>query len=96
MNVILREQLKRGKMIKVKHPEYAFTIHAELKMEDGQTEPAVKFHKVNLPAAANRGEKYLLKLVQIYAFDVMAQNLLDSVLASKEYQKVLATLRASH
>lgn len=96
MNANLREQLRRGKMIKVKHPEYAFTIHAELKMEDGQSEPTVKFHRVNLPTAAKRGEKYLLKLVQIYAFEVMAQNLLDSVLTSQEYQKVLANLRNLH
>lgn len=94
MNANLLEQLRRGKMIKVKHPEYAFTIHAELKIEDGQTEPTVKFRKVNLPTAAKRGEKYLLKLVQIYAFEVMAQNLLDSVLASREYQKVLTALKS--
>lgn len=93
MAVNLREQLKKGKTIKVKHPQYNFTIHAILKMEEGQTEPTVKFHKVNLPKKAQRGEKYLLKLVQIYAFDVMANNLLDDVLRSREYQKVLYGLK---
>lgn len=93
MKTNLLEQLKKGKKIKVKHPQYAFTIHAEVKLEDGKAEPTVKFEKVNLPQKAPRGEKYLLKLVQIYCFDVMANNLLDDILNSQEYKKILYQIR---
>lgn len=93
MSVNLKDQLRKGKKIKVKHPEYAFTIHAELKLEDDKTEPTIKFQKVNLPQTAKRGEKYLLKLVHIYCFDVMCNNLMDTVLNSREYQKIIGGLR---
>jgi hypothetical protein len=92
MNVGLLDQLKRGKKIKVKHSVFAFTIHAELKMEDGKTAPTIKLEKINLPQKATKGEKYLLKLAQIYCFEVMCQNMLDDVLESKEYKKVLASI----
>jgi hypothetical protein len=92
MNAGLLDQLRRGKKIKVKHSVFAFTIHAELKLEAGKTEPTIKLEKVNLPQKATKGEKYLLKLAQIYCFDVMCQNMLDDVLKSKEYKKVLANM----
>ena len=92
MNVNLREQLRKGKTIKVKHPEYAFTIHAQLKLEDGKTEPTIKLEKINLPQKAQKGEKLLLKLVHIYCFDVLCNNLLDDVVKSQEYQKVMGGL----
>ncbi len=53
----LLEELKIGKTIKVKHPDYAFTIHALLKAEDGKREPTIKIEKINLPTKASRGEK---------------------------------------
>jgi len=93
MNANLREQLKTGKKIKVKHPEYAFTIHAELKMEDGKTEPSLKLEKINLPQKAKKGEKLLLKLVNIYCFDVLCNNLLNDIIESKEYKKIIFQLR---
>lgn len=93
MKTNLRDQLKAGKKIKVKHPEYAFTIHAELKMEDGKIEPVIKLEKINLPQKAKKGEKLLLKLVNIYCFDVLCNNLLNDVVESKEYKKVLCGLR---
>jgi len=93
MKISLRDQLKTGKKIKVKHPEYAFTIHAELKMEDGKTDPAIKLEKINLPQKAKKGEKLLLKLVNIYCFDVLCNNLLNDVVESKEYKKIVHELR---
>jgi hypothetical protein len=93
MKVNLRDQLKAGKTIKVKHPVYAFTIHALVKMEDGKDMPTIKLSKINLPQKANKAEKYLLKLAQIYCFDVMCNNLLDDVLNSLEYKKVIYGLR---
>lgn len=92
MNAGLLDQLTRGKKIKVKHSVFAFTIHAELKLEDGKTEPTIKLEKVNLPQKATKGEKYLLKLANIYCFDVMCQNMLNDVLESKEYKKILANM----
>ena len=92
MNAGLLDQLKRGKKIKVKHSLYNFTIHAELKLEDGKAEPSVRFEKINLPQKATKGEKYLLRLAQIYCFDVMCQNMLDDILESKEYKKILASM----
>lgn len=90
MKTDLLEQLKVGKKIKVKHLEYGFTIHAELKMEG--KEPSVKLEKVNLPQKAKKGEKLLLKLVNIYCFDVLCNNLLNDVIESKEYKKILIGL----
>lgn len=92
MRTNLLEELKLGKKIKVKHPEYDFTIHAQVKLEDGKTEPTIKLERINLPQKAKKGEKYLLKLVHIYCFDVMCNNLLDDVLKSREYQKVMGGL----
>jgi len=92
MKVNLRDQLRVGKTIKVKHPVYAFTIHALVKIEDGKAEPTIKLEKINLPQKANKSEKYLLKLAQIYCFDVMCNNLLGDVLNSLEYKKVLRSL----
>lgn len=93
MKTNLRDQLKKGKKIKIKHPIYDFTIHAEVKIEDGKTEPTIKLEKVNSPQKAKKGEKYLLKLVNIYCFDVMCNNLLDDVLNSLEYEKILYGIR---
>ena len=88
MKIDLLEQLRSGKKIKVKHPEYGFTIHAELKVND-KNEPLLKMEKVNLPQKAKKGEKLLLKLVHIYCFDVLCNNLLNDVMNSKEYRKVM-------
>jgi hypothetical protein len=93
MKTSLRDQLKTGKKIKFKHPEYAFTIHAELKLEDHDEKPTVYLEKINLPQKATRGEKLLLKLVNIYCFDVLCNNLLNDVIDSAEYKKILAQLR---
>lgn len=93
MRISLLDQLKVGKKIKVKHPAYAFTIHAELKMEDGKNEPSIKLEKINLPQKAKKGEKLLLKLVNIYCFDVLCNNLLNDVVESLEYKKIMLGLR---
>lgn len=91
MKVDLLEQLREGKKIKVKHPEYAFTIHAELKLVGA--EPVLKLEKINLPQKANKGEKLLLKLVNIYCFDVLCNNLLNDVMESVEYKKIMNSIR---
>ena len=89
----LLQDLRTGKKLKVKHPEYQFTINAMLKLEDGKIEPTISSIKISLPQKANRGEKLLLKLVEIYCYDVLCTNLLDDVLTSKEYQKLMIKLR---
>jgi hypothetical protein len=89
MKATTLEQLKLGKKIKVKHPEYGFTIHAELKLEEGKKEPSIKLEKINLPMKARKGEKLLLKLVNIYCFEVLCNNLLNDIVGSKEYKKAL-------
>jgi hypothetical protein len=89
----LLEELKRGKNIKVKHPQYAFTIHAELKLEDNMPNLQVYLQKINLPQKASRGEKLLLKLVQIYCWEVLCNNLLNDVVGSVEYKKILNRLK---
>jgi hypothetical protein len=83
-NKLLKE-LKIGKKIKVKHREYEFTINATIKLQDN--EPLVTIEKISLPQKANRGEKLLLKLVQIYCYDVLTGNLIKDVLESEEYNK---------
>jgi hypothetical protein len=88
----LRE-LKIGKKIKIKHPEYQFTINAIIKFEENKREPLITIEKVSLPQKANRGEKLLLKLVQIYCYDVLATNLTKDVLESKEYEKLMEKAR---
>lgn len=90
----LKEELKVGKKIKMKHPDYAFTIHAEMKMEDGCA-PTLKVEKINLPQKAKKGEKLLLKLVNIYCFEVLCNNLLNDVTESKEYKKIIAQLNSN-
>lgn len=96
MKTNLLEQLKVGKKIKVKHPTYAFTIHAELKMEDGKSEPSIKFERINLPKKAHKREKLLLKLVDIYCFEVLCNNLLNDIVESKEYKKIILGLRKTN
>lgn len=83
------EQLKTGKKIKVKHPSYGFTIHASLKLEDNNAAPTIRLDSVNLPKKASKGEKLLHKLVHIYCFDVLCNNLIDDVAKSLEYQKLM-------
>lgn len=89
----MRDQLMLGKKIRVKHPDYKFTIHAKLKLEDGLKEPQVYLEKINLPTKATKGEKLLLKLVNIYCFEVLCNNLLNDIIESKEYKKVIAQLK---
>jgi hypothetical protein len=79
----LLEQLKKGKKLKVKHPEYQFTINANLKLQNYAL--LVEGLKISLPQKANKGEKLLLKLVQIYCYDVLQNNLTSDVYASKEF-----------
>jgi hypothetical protein len=93
MKANLLEELKTGKRIRVKHPEYAFTIHAELKLENENQDPAVKVVAINLPTKAGKGEKLLLKLAHIYCFDVLCENLLNDVVNSREYLKLIGRIR---
>lgn len=93
MKANLLEQLRVGKSIRVKHPEYGFSIHAKLKLEDGHPEPTVTLEKINTPQKAGKAEKLLLKLVHIYCFDVLCNNLLNDVVASKEYQKIIQGMK---
>lgn len=93
MKANIVEQLRKGKAIKFKHPEYQFTINAELKLEEGKKEPTVKLGKIGLPIKASKGEKLLLKLVTIYCYDVLSNNLLNDVLESNEYKKIVDRLK---
>ncbi len=88
MNLI--EELKKGKQITIKHPDFQFSIHAELKMENG--EPIITMGKIGLPKKASKGEKLLLKLVEVYCYDVLRNNLARDVMESKEYKKIIKRL----
>lgn len=89
----LLQQLKEGKKLRIKHPEYQFTMNVNLVMEDNDVEPSVYDIKISLPQKANKGEKLLLKYVQIYCYDILCNNLLKDVKESKEYQKLLEKLK---
>lgn len=42
-----------------------------------------------LPIKASKLEKFLLKLAEIYSFDVLRTNMYDTLIASPEYKKHL-------
>jgi hypothetical protein len=86
----LLEQLKAGKkIVTVKHPEYNFIMKAKMKLDDGQTAPAISSIKISLPRKAGKGEKLLLKLVEMYCYDVLRGNLINDIQNSVEYHKFL-------
>jgi hypothetical protein len=92
MNNKLLEQLKAGKkIVTVKHPEYNFIMKAKMKLEEGQNAPAIASIKISLPKKAGKGEKLLLKLVEMYCYDVLRGNLVDSIQNSPEYSKFLTS-----
>lgn len=92
MKTKIIEELRKGKKITVKHPEFQFSIHAELKLEEGQAEPTITLGKIGLPKKASKGEKLLLKLVEVYCYDVLRNNLFRDVTESDEYKKILRRL----
>lgn len=44
--------------------------------------------KISLPQKASKGEKLLLKLVQIYCYDVLQNNLTREIYESKEFARL--------
>lgn len=87
----LLEQLKNGKKLKIKHPDYQFTINAEVKLQ--KDELVIEGIKISLKQKANKGEKLLLKLVQIYCYDVLKNNLTIEVYKSEEFIKLQQRIR---
>lgn len=84
---MITEQLLTGKQIKFKHSEYQFTITATLRLENNEI--VIDKVKIGLPVKASKGEKLLLKFAQIYCYDVLCNNLQESIVASLPYQKIL-------
>lgn len=83
----LLEQLNTGKkVLKLYHTDYKFTIKANMKLDNDLL--IVDSVKISLPQKASKGEKLLLKLVQIYCYDVLQQNLIKEVYESKEFGKL--------
>ena len=83
----LLEQLRTGKKIlKLYHLEYKFTIKANLKLQGEFI--IVDGVKISLPQKATKGEKLLVKLVQIYCYDVLQNNLIKDVYESKEFKRL--------
>jgi hypothetical protein len=64
-------------------------------MEEGKDEPTIRLERINLPTKASKGEKLLLKLVYIYCFDILCNNLLNDVRESKEYKKIIEQVNSS-
>ena len=83
----LLEQLKTGKkVLKLYHIDYKFTIKAKMKLDNDLL--IVDSVKISLPQKASKGEKLLLKLVQIYCYDVLQTNLSREVYESKEFERL--------
>lgn len=93
MRTSIVDQLRHGKKITVKHPEFNFSIHAELKLEVGNADPTIVIDKIGLPKKASKGEKLLLKLVEVYCYDVLRNNLYLDVINSGEYKKLIGRLK---
>lgn len=73
------------KLIRIKHPDLNLIIKVELEHRmDGVVINSIKF---GLPQKASKLEKYLLKYVEIYAYDVIRKNLWGVICNSKEYKK---------
>lgn len=87
----LLEQLRKGKKLKIKHPEYQFTIHADIKLDHRYL--VAQNIKITLPQKASKGEKLLLKLVQIYCYDVLQDNFIRNVYESKEFHRLTDRLK---
>lgn len=74
-------------LIKTKHPDLNLIIKVDV---DGNTPPDVSKIKFGLPVKASKLEKFLLKMVEIYSFDVLRNNMYDTLINSPEYKKHLA------
>lgn len=84
----LLEQLKAGKKtLKLYHTDYKFTIKANMKLNNDNL-LVVDSVKISLPQKASKGEKLLLKLVQIYCYDVLQNNLTREIYESKEFARL--------
>jgi hypothetical protein len=77
------------KVIKIKHPEYLFTISASVEWNEETQDASIVSIKFGLPLRATKLEKLLFKFVQIYGIDVMTQNFFNFVLESTEYKKFI-------
>jgi hypothetical protein len=85
--VKLLEQLKTGKkVLKLFHIDYKFTIKANIKLDNESL--IVDSVKISLPQRASKGEKLLLKLVQIYCYDVLQNNLIREIYKSQEFERL--------
>lgn len=75
--------------IRTKHPELGLIIKAEV---EGDTPPDLSKITFGLPTKASKLEKFLLKMVEIYSFDVLRNNMYDTLINSPEYKKYLTNL----
>jgi hypothetical protein len=75
--------------VRTKHPELGLIIKAEV---DGNTPLDPSKITFGLPVKASKLEKFLLKMVEIYSFDVLRNNMYDTLIASPEYKKYLGNL----
>jgi len=77
-----------NKTIKLKDPVYGLILRADIDLESDQVKiPSIK---LSLPKKASKLEKLLLKYTEIYAYDMIRNNFYDTIVQSKEYQKLLA------
>jgi hypothetical protein len=76
--------------VRTKHPDLQIIIKAEV---DGTNPPDIAKITFGLPVKASKLEKFLLKYVEIYCYDVLRNNLYDTFINSPEYVKYLARQR---
>jgi hypothetical protein len=84
----VRQNVRNTNMatIRTKHPVLQLIIKAEV--EPGQS-PDMSKITFGLPTKASKLEKFLLKLVEIYSYDVLRNNMYDTLINSPEYKKHL-------
>ena len=73
------------KKIRFTHPDLKIIIKAEIDC-DTKTINKINF---GLPKKASKLEKLLLKFAEIYCYDVLRNNFHNTILQSKEYQRLV-------
>lgn len=75
------------KLLRLKHSELQLIIKAQI--DCSGKEPLIKEIKFGLPTKASKLEKYLLKLTNIYAYDVIRYHMAQFVEDSLEFKRLL-------
>lgn len=77
------------KTFKYRHPDLQILITGTINGDKDN----FNITKISLPQKASKLEKYFLKLVQIYSYDVFMNNLQQEVVSSKEYKAEVNKLK---